>query len=177
MSEKQFLLISIFFESSLNPLATLSKLISQHHSVIRKAQLVTMGDKQGAQLQINGPWHEIVKLENELNKLVKKLGCKMTLDRSNKTPSPKKVILYSIEFNAPEQTNAIDEISQFFVEQGIHIYEMNLSPYITNPLGYNMQHMQMYILIPDSYSIPDLRENFVNLCDSLNIDAYLEPAH
>ena len=177
MSEKQYLLISIFFDSSIVALAPLAKLVTQHHSTIRKSQLLTFGDKQGLQMQVNGPWHEIVKLENELNKLAKKWKCKITLDRSNKTLPPKKMVLYSIEFNAPENINAIDEITQFFAEQGLAIYEMNLGPYITNPLGYNMQHMQMYILIPDSYSIPDLRENFVNLCDSLNIDAYLEPAH
>lgn len=177
MSEKQYLLISIFFDKSISALAPLSKLISQHHSIVRKSQLLTLGDKQGLLMQVNGPWHEIVKLENELNQLAKKWKCNITLERANKTTAPKKTILYSIEFNALENTDVLDEITQFFAEQDIHIYEMNLAPYVTNPLSYNMQHMQMYILIPENYSIPELRENFVNLCDELNIDAYLEPAH
>lgn len=177
MSEKQYLLVSIFFDKSISALAPLSKLISQHHSIIRKSQLLTLGDKQGLQMQINGPWHEIVKLENELNKFAKKSKCNIILDRANKIAAPKKTILYSIEFNASENTDTLDEITGFFAEQNIHIYEMNLAPYVTNPLSYNMQHLQMYILIPESYSIPELREDFVNLCDELNIDAYLEPAH
>lgn len=174
---QQYLLVSIIYEDKLAPIVPLVELIATHHALIKTSRLITCGDKQSLQLQIKGLWNEIVKLENALNKTAKKWGCQIIIDRSNKVVSPKKRIAYAVDLYCPENIEAVHQISKFFLERGIAVYEMSISPYFANPLGNVMSHIQISIFVPESYALPELRENFVELCDTLNLDAYLEPIH
>jgi len=174
---QQYLLVSFIYEDKLAPIAPLIKIIAEHHGIIKASRLLTSGDKQSLQLQIKGSWNEIVKLENMLTKTAKKWGCQLILDRANKVTPPKKKVAYAVELFSPENTNALYEINQFFLKQGIVVYDMSISPYYANPLGNIMSNIKISIFVPENYPLPELRENFVELCDSLNLDAYLEPIH
>ena len=174
---QQYLLVSLIYETKVTPITPLLRLINEHHCIIKSSKLLSHGDKQQVQMQVKGPWNEIVKLELLLSKTAKKWPAKILLERANKIPPSTKTIPYIIELYAPENTNALFEVYQFFTEQNIPAYDMSITPYFANPLGNVMSHIQLSIFVPENYAIAQLRENFVNLCDSLNLDAYLEPVH
>lgn len=174
---KQSLIVSYIFDGTAKPLQALLDVISEHQGIIIASHLLTLGDKQSLQLHVNGAWNDIAKLETALIKLAKEWHSKILLDRANKVANTKKVTIYSVDLNIPDNNQTVQEICQFFLENEVLIYEMHVGAYFTNPLGQIMTNLRLYILIPDNFSIPELRENFVNLCDSLNLDAYLEPIH
>jgi glycine cleavage system transcriptional repressor len=52
---------------------------------------------------------------------------------------------------------------------------MQNNSYVSNPQQITMFSLAMRILIPADIQLSDLREQFVAMCDTLNVDAYLEP--
>jgi glycine cleavage system transcriptional repressor len=175
---KQDLVMSVIFDTHHSPLQRIFHLISEHHGFMSTGKLLTIDDKQSLQLHIQAAWNDMAKLEISLTKLIKEFGCQLCLARTNHTPSfNKKSSLYSVELNVCEHTDTLQVICEFFLANQVEIYELSISPYFTNPLGYLMTTLRLYILIPEHLPIPILREDFVNVCDNLNIDAYLEPIH
>lgn len=172
---KQFLVASFLGSNNLKFLPTVTHSVVKHQCYVYKSRLLAMGEKLGLLLQIDGSWNQIVKLEVDLKKIATHFSMQLNLERSDDIAVPANVIPYVVELNAAENTTALEVLSKFLSDQGILIYEVNSGIYTANPIKLPMTNLQMHILIPDKLSLPDLRENFVNLCDALNIDAYLDP--
>ena len=62
---QQYLLVSLIYEDKLAPITPIIKIVAEHHAIIKASRLLTSGDKQSLQMQIKGPWNEIVKLEQK----------------------------------------------------------------------------------------------------------------
>ena len=58
----------------------------------------------------------------------------------------------------------------------INIEDMNTSSYSAAHTGTPMFAVRMTVGIPSDIQISGLREDFMEFCDSMNLDAVLEPA-
>jgi len=82
---------------------------------------------------------------------------------------------HSIDIVSIDQTGIVAGLSGFFASRNIDICEVATRGYAAAHTGAPMFAVQMVVHIPAKIHIAALREEFMDLCDQLNLDAILEP--
>ena len=82
---------------------------------------------------------------------------------------------YSIDIVSLDQTGIVAGLSGFFAGRGIDISEVSTRAYPAAHTGAPMFAVQMVISVPVKLQLAQLREEFMDYCDTLNLDAILEP--
>jgi glycine cleavage system transcriptional repressor len=145
-----------------------------------KCQVVELRSSRLAQttasyLLIEGDWNHIAKLESVLDALQKRLEITINTLRPESKPVASEGIAYTLETISVNRNDIIESITNFLLERDIGIEEMNAScyqaPYIQTPIFAT----KFIVLIPPQVRLLALREEFLDYCDNLNIDAIIEP--
>ena len=69
----------------------------------------------------------------------------------------------------------VHHLASFFSKRDINIEDMSTSSYAAAHTGTPMFSVQMTVGIPSTIHIATLRDEFMEFCDSMNLDAVLEP--
>jgi glycine cleavage system transcriptional repressor len=97
--------------------------------------------------------------------------CKRTGERSrNEQKLP-----YAVDVIAMDHPGIVNKLAGFFAERGINIEDMATTTYAAAHTGTPMFSVHMTVGIPSDTHIATLREEFMDYCDGLNLDAVLEP--
>jgi glycine cleavage system transcriptional repressor len=88
---------------------------------------------------------------------------------------PTSRIPYSVEAVSIDQPGIVHQVANFFSGRNINIQEMQSMRYAAAHTGTPMFTMQILISIPADVHIASLREDFLDFCETLNIDATMEP--
>lgn len=134
-----------------------------------------LAQSTAAYLLIDGNWNHIAKLETLLDNLQKRLEIQITTIRPEANAKKNNCIPYSLETISIDRHNVIEDITNFLYEREICIEEINASsypaPYIQTPIF----STKFILQIPPQVRLLMLREEFLDFCDTLNIDAIIEP--
>ncbi|KAF3978482.1 MAG: transcriptional regulator [Methylococcales symbiont of Iophon sp. n. MRB-2018] len=126
-------------------------------------------------LLIEGEWNHIAKLESILGTLQKKLEITIKTLRAEGNSALSGGIPYLLETISVDRNDIIKSITCFLLERDVGIEEINAScyqaPYIQTPIF----STKFILLIPPEVRLIALREEFLDFCDQLNIDAIIEP--
>jgi len=132
-------------------------------------------------LHVIGHWHALAKLEISLPQLAQKHGYQVLMHRSATESQTFEQRLgkipYSVEWANLASAEVLLAFSTFFSDLAIDVYDIQLQNVYTNPLGIGVAVSTLRILLPIEMDLMDLREQFSLLCESMGIDAYLEPDH
>ncbi len=124
---------------------------------------------------VNGEWNQIAKLENLLENLEKKLEIKIHLLRPGKFISHDDFTPYSLETVSLERQDALQSIIAFISDHDLTIEEISSSRYVDSYSQSELVTTRFILLVPAGIRILNLREEFLEFCDHINIDAILEP--
>lgn len=128
-----------------------------------------------AYLLVDGNWNHIAKLESILESLQKRLEINIHTLRPETSHIENEGIPYTLETISLDRNNVIENITSFLFDREIIIEEINAScyqaPYIQTPIF----STKFILLIPPEVRLFALREEFLDFCDNLNIDAIIEP--
>lgn len=69
----------------------------------------------------------------------------------------------------------VNQLAEFFSERDINIEDMVTNSYSAAHTGTPMFSVHMSVGIPSEIHIAALREEFMDYCDALNLDAVIEP--
>ena len=128
-----------------------------------------------AYLLISGEWNQIAKLESLLDALEKKLEIKIHRLRPGSANGNAHYTPYSLETISLEHQNALQSITAFISGQNIIIEEISCSRYQDCYGHAELVTTRFILLIPQSIRILSLRDEFMEFCDQINVDAILEP--
>ncbi|GAB5605926.1 glycine cleavage system transcriptional repressor [Sideroxyarcus sp. TK5] len=120
-----------------------------------------------------GPWHALSKLEGQLDALGTSLGLTLHHERTGKRAAP--AIPYSVELITADRPGVVRNLAAFFTRSGINIEDLQSSTYPAPHTGSTSLSVVMTVGIPANMHIATLRGDFLDYCDSLNLDATLEP--
>ncbi len=70
----------------------------------------------------------------------------------------------------------VHQITEYFSSRQINIEEMETETYAAPHTGTPMFALTMTVAIPTGGSLAQLKDDFYELCDQLNLDANLDPA-
>lgn len=128
-----------------------------------------------AYLLIEGDWNQIAKLESLLDSLQNRLGIQIQLIRPDDSKPLPQGIPYSLETMSLYRNDIVQDVTTFLMSRNIFIEELSASryhaPYCNSPVF----STRFIVSIPSNIRLLSFREEFLDFCDNLNLDAILEP--
>jgi len=174
-SNENYLLISAFSASSQSPLVAISKRISECGCNLAEARVSTLGGELSVLALAQGAWDAIAKLENALGRLDRDGELRLTHFRTGARQQQSNLLPYVVEVVAADKPGVLFQLAEFFAQQGITIEQLHSTRYRAMQTGADMFSAQITIGIPSSMHIAALRDDFLEFCDGLNLDAIMDP--
>jgi len=172
---KQHLAVSAIGSDRTGMVHDLTRLVSECGGNISESRMAGLGSEFAMLLLISGNWHALAKLETELKRLADSSGLILHLKRTEPRSARADMLPYSIDVVCLDQSGIVSGLSGFFSSRSIDIAEVSTRSYPAAHTGAPMFSVQMIVNVPSRIHVAHLREEFMEFCDSLNLDAILEP--
>jgi glycine cleavage system transcriptional repressor len=172
---KQHLAVSAVGSDRTGMVHELTRIISECGGNIAESRMSALGSEFAMLLLVNGNWHSLARIESELARLAEAGALTVQLKRTEPKPVRADMLPYSVDIVSLDQTGIVAGLSGFFASRGIDISEVSTRSYAAAHTGAPMFAVQMVINVPGKLHVAQLREDFMDFCDSLNLDAILEP--
>ncbi len=153
----------------------LSNTILSYGCNIVDSRMTVLGGEFAIIMLISGNWNNIAKLESSLPSLQETLNLSVSCSRTDKRQSEADALPYSVEVIALDHQGIVHELAEFFSSRDINIYELYTGSYNAAHTGTAMFTLNMILEIPAKMQIAVLRDEFLEYCDQLNLDAVIEP--
>lgn len=153
----------------------LSKAIFELDCNITDSRMTVLGGEFAILLLVEGPWNRLAKLEDQVPELQEKLDLLITTKRTSERAASGNLLPYGVDVVALDHPGIVYSLANFFSEKNINIEDMTTNCYAAAHTGTPMFSVRMNIGIPAELHIAALRDEFMDFCDSMNLDAVLEP--
>jgi glycine cleavage system transcriptional repressor len=142
---------------------------------IKESRMAYFGSEFAMLLLVAGNWHTISRLERDLNRFAGSQRLIMQLKRAEPKNLSKDLLPYAVDVVGLDQPGIVHSLAGFFSARKVEIGEVSTRSYAAAHTGAPMFSVQMFVNIPASVHIAALREEFMDFCDQLNVDAIMEP--
>lgn len=142
---------------------------------IADSRMTKLGEEFAILLMVEGPWNQLAKLEAQLADLESRLGMTIISRQTESRVEHKDILPYSVEVVSLDHPGIVHKLASFFSQRNINIEDLSTSSYAAPHTGTPMFSVQINVGIPAHIQIAELREEFMDFCDTLNLDAVLEP--
>lgn len=154
----------------------LSRAILDNGCNVEDSRMTVLGGEFALILMVSGGWDAIAKLEGQMPSLQDELGLTIIARRTEERTSATGLVPYEIDVVSMDHPGIVHDVAEFFSNRNINIEEMNTGSYAAAHTGTPMFSLKMTIAAPADIPIGQLRDDFAEFCDDLNLDAALEPA-
>lgn len=137
--------------------------------------MTSLGAEFAMLLLVSGNWATLNKLEQGLNKLGRGDELTVSIRQTNAKQPARDRMPYAVDIVSLDQEGIVFNLADFFASRDIEIADVATRSYAAAHTGSPMTAVQMAINVPSSVHIAQLREEFLEICDRLNLDAILEP--
>ncbi len=171
----QLIVISAVGPDRTGVVQDLSKVILSCGGNIEESRMTTLGSEFAMLLLVSGNWATLNKLEQGLDKLAASKGLSIAIRQTDaKSPGGDRMP-YAVDIVSLDQQGIVFNLANFFASKDIEIADVATRSYAAAHTGSPMFAVQMAINVPSTVHIAQLREEFLEICDRLNLDAILEP--
>ncbi|MBK1691262.1 glycine cleavage system protein R [Ectothiorhodospira mobilis] len=168
------LLINVMGDYRPGLLDRLTRAVMEAGCHIRDGHSALLDDAFSATLLVSGNWNTLSKLEGALEGL-RSQGLEIQWRRTAPPPRENHSLPYSVDVIALDQPGILHQLVAFFSARGVSVQEMDTRSYTAAPSGTPMFTAHLGVEIPVSEHIAALRDDFLDLCDELNLDGVIEP--
>jgi glycine cleavage system transcriptional repressor len=172
----QYLVINAIGSDRTGLVYDLTRVVLECGGNIVESRMSALGSEFAMLILVAGNWHTIARLETELKRLNDAGGMSVTLRRTEQRAPRTDVVTYTVDAVCLDQAGIVHSLAGFFSSRGIDIAELTTRSYAAAHTGAPMFSVQMTVYIPARVHLSALREEFMDLCDHMNLDAILEPA-
>lgn len=173
--QKQLLVISAIGDNRSDTLHGLARLVRDCGCNLEESRMTMLGADFAALLLVSGNWSAIARLETSLPRLEENHGLKINRHRCEPRATRDDLIPYAVDVVSIDQPGIVHSLAEFFSAHEIGIAEMSTRTYAASHTGAPMFSLQMAVNVPTSLHIGVLRDDFMDFCDQMNLDAVLEP--
>ena len=153
----------------------LTKVILDCGGSLRESRMMALGSEFAMLLLVSGNWHSISRMEQDLARFAETNQLTVQLKRTEPKRLARELLPYAIDVVCIDQPGIVHNLAGFFATRNIEIGEVTTRSYPAAHTGTPMFSVQMFVNIPASLHISRLREEFMDFCDQLNLDAIMEP--
>ena len=174
-SNENYLLIVAIAPQDKSPLMPLSKRIGECGCTMVESRFSALGTYVSTSLLAMGPWDAVAKLEASLTRFEREEGIKLQLQRTEAKLMQTDLLPYVVEVVAADKPGILFQLAEFFSSHGISIESLTSSRFRAMHTGAEIFSSQITIGIPAKTHIAALRDDFLDFCDTLNLDAIMDP--
>ena len=169
------LLINAYTTHPESPLLSVTRRIADSGCNLVDARLATVGRDVSVTALATGSWDSVAKLEAMLTRLEREEGLKLVWYRTAAKQAQSNLLPYIVEVIAADKPGILFQLADFFDRQGITIENLQSTRYRAMQTGAEMFSAQVTIGVPANMHIAALRDDFLEFCDPLNLDAIMDP--
>ena len=169
------LLINAYTTHPESPLLSVTRRIADSGCNLVDSRLATVGRDVSMTALATGSWDAVAKLEAMLGRLDREEGLKLNWYRTAAKVSQSNLLPYIVEVVAADKPGILFQLADFFDRQGITIENLQSTRYRAMQTGAEMFSAQVTLGVPSDMHIAALRDDFLEFCDHLNLDAIMDP--
>lgn len=174
-NQNNYLVISALGKDRPGIVKSLSKKILDEGCNITDSRMTVLGGEFAILLLVEGQWNTLAKLESALPELQTTLGLTIIGKRTEQRAQSSNLLPYMVEVVSMDHPGIVNKLAEFFSERHINIEDMVTTNYAAAHTGTPMFSVHMSVGIPSDLHLAGLRDEFMEYCDSLNLDAVIEP--
>jgi len=152
----------------------LSELIVQNKGNIDDSRMTILGGEFAIILLISATDNQLTDIEQILNQQAASLELNIITKRTSDNSLPEKQMPYIVEVLAMDNPGIVYKLADFFSSRKINIQSLQTDRYPAPHTGTQMFAIEMVIAVPQTIIINELREDFLDLCEDMNLDASIE---
>ncbi len=161
----------------------LSQIITRQQGNIDDSRMTVLGGEFAIILLISGSAEALTNIEKNLQQqasvlnlsiISKQTASNTAATKNNIHNSANNSLPYLVEVLAIDNPGIVYKLADFFSTQNINIQSMQTNRYQAPHTGTQMFAIDMIIAIPESIMISELRDEFLDLCEDMNLDASIE---
>ncbi len=153
----------------------ITKVILECGGNIEESRMTTLGTEFAILMLVSGNWHTLTKLERQLEKLGNGDNLTFAIRKTGEAATKVDRMPYAVDVVSLDHQGIVFGLANFFAGHDIEIADVATRSYAAAHTGAQMFAVQMAVNIPATVHIAQLRDEFLELCDRLNLDAILEP--
>ncbi len=155
----------------------LSSALFKHNLNIEDSRMSVLGGEFAVLLLVSGAQQSINDFAGDTASLEKSLNMKILVKVTSSETSPQEVVPYTVEVVAIDHPGIVHKLASFFSSRQINIVDLHTESYAAAHTATPMFAVNMTIGIPADIAIKTLREEFIDMCDELNLDASMTAAN
>jgi len=175
-SKKNYLVLSALGKDKPGIVDKLSKTIFDFGCNIADTRMTVLGGEFALLQMVEGQWNQLAKLEDSIDELSTALDLTIITKRTEEREAAGSQLPYIVDVVSLDNPGIVHHLASFFSSRGINIEDMNTSSYAAPHTGTPMFAVRMTVGIPSNQQISALRDDFMEFCDTMNLDAVLEPS-
>ena len=141
---------------------------------IEESRMTTLGEEFAVLMLVSGNWHTLSRLERGLERLGAE-DFTFAIRKTGERPISKDRMPYAVDVVSLDQEGIVFGLANFFASRDIEIADVATRRYAAAHTGAPMFSVQMAINIPADINLAQIRDDFADVCDRLNLDAILDP--
>lgn len=171
----QLIVLSAIGTDRMGVVQDISKVILGCGGNIEESRMTTLGSEFAVLMLVSGNWHTLNRLERGLEKLSGDDTLTFAIRKTGERPASNDRMPYAVDVVSLDQQGIVFGLANFFASRDIEIADVATRRYSAAHTGAPMFAVQMAVNVPSSVHIAQLREEFLEMSDRLNLDAILEP--
>ena len=136
--------------------------------------MTTLASEFAMLLLVSGNWHTLSRLEQDLDKLRESDDLQVSIKKTDARPAEEDRMPYAVDVVALDQQGIVFNLANFFASRDIEIADVATSRYAAAHTGAPMFSVQMTVNVPSSIHVAQMRDEFYDLCDEMNLDGVVE---
>jgi glycine cleavage system transcriptional repressor len=169
MSQK--LVITALGEDRPGIVNELSNTLLAHQLNIEDSRMSVLGGEFAILLLVTGSEQAISQFVAKKQQAESALNMVLTVKTTETRASSQTLIPYDVEVISIDYPGIVHKLANFFSSRQINIVDLETDRYAAPHTGTPMFSLYMTIGVPAETSISRLRDEFLNMCDELNLDA------
>ncbi len=171
----QLVVLSIVGTDRSGVVNDISKVILDCGGNIEESRMTALGAEFAMLLLVSGNWATVEKLEKALSKFSADKPFSVTIRKTDERSTKSECMPYGVDVVSLDQPGIVFKLANFFASRNIEIADLSTRRYAAAHTGSQMFAVQMAVNIPAAQPLTQIREEFLELCDQLNLDAIIEP--
>lgn len=153
----------------------LSKTVTELTANILDSRMVVMGGEFTIIMMIGGDSLTLDKLEPALQARCEALALQMISRRTQRKQATPDALPYQVNAVALDHPGIVNEITGFYTRHDINVEDLKTQNYAAPLTGSPMFALEMVVNVPSRLNLSELKDQFFDFCDELNLDASIEP--
>lgn len=176
MSTQNYLVISALGKDRSGIVDEFSKAILDIGCNITDSRMTVLGGEFAILLMVEGNWNTLGRLEAAIPALEQQLDLTIIVKRTEGRDRSDPSLPYVVDVVSLDHPGIVHQLANFFSKRKINIEDMATTSYAAPHTGTVMFSVHMTVGIPADIHIASLRDDFMEFCDAINLDAIIEPA-